>query len=127
MIENKILVSIVLGIIFVALIIILLAEGQKEKFNGLVPVENMLAVSELITEADDKGCNVGNIILEAQKDPYNKDKAAKAVAECNKNCPGLSPVRLTTLANIPGYVNNYMDISGCCNNLYLDSESCCGF
>ncbi len=124
MIKANILFSIVLGIIFVALIIILLAEGQEEKFNGLVPVENMLAVTDLITEADDKGCNVGNIILEAQKDPYNN---AKAVAECNKNCPGLSPVRLATLANIPGYVNNYMDISGCCNNLYLDSESCCGF
>lgn len=125
--EDKILGAIVLGIIFVAMTTILLAEGQKEKFNGLVPVENMLAVTELINESEDKGCNVSNIILEAQKDPYNKAKAAKALTECNKNCPGLSPVRLATLANIPGYVNNYMDISGCCNKLYLDSESCCGF
>jgi hypothetical protein len=124
--QYKILGLVALIIIFVALCIVLLV--KKENFNGLVPVENMFAVSELISEAKDKGCdNVVDSILDAQKDPYNKEKASLAVSECNKKCPGLSPIKLATLANIPGYVNNYMDISGCCNKVYLDSESCCGF
>lgn len=112
----KLLALIVLFVIIIAILVWFLLK-PNEGFNGIVPVENMLAVTELISEAKDRGCKVDDVILEAQKDPYNRDKAAKAVAQCNKYCPGLSKVRLDTLANIPGYFNNYMDQSGgCCDD-----------
>jgi len=124
---NYTLITIVSILVVAAIILLIYLLSKPEKFNGLVPVENMLAVTELISEANDRGCKVSDVILEAQKDPYNREKGAKAVDECNKYCPGLSKVGLDTLANIPGYFNNYMDQSGCCDKVYLDHESCCGF
>ena len=108
----ELLALIVLFVIIIVILVWFLLKKSNEGFNGLVPVENMLAVTELISEAKDRGCKVGDFILEAQKDPYNRDKAVKAVDQCNKYCPGLSKVRLDTLANIPGYFNNYMDQRG---------------
>jgi hypothetical protein len=125
----ELLALIVLFVIIIVILVWFLLK-PNEGFNGIVPVENMLAVTELISEAKDRGCKVDDVILEAQKDPYNRDKAAKAVAQCNKYCPGLSKVRLDTLANIPGYFNNYMDQSGGCCGCCDDPippvhDSCC--
>jgi hypothetical protein len=126
----ELLALIVLFVIIIVILVWCLLKKSNEGFNGIVPVENMLAVTELISEAKDRGCKVDDVILEAQKDPYNRDKAAKAVAHCNKYCPGLSKVRLDTLANIPGYFNNYMDQSGGCCGCCDDPippvhDSCC--
>jgi len=74
-------------------------------FKGLVKPQNMLIVNDLRIQAQDKGCNVDEVIRQVQLDPYNMLKARNAVEYCRKNCPGLSERGLEVLGNIPNWEN----------------------
>jgi energy-coupling factor transporter transmembrane protein EcfT len=100
----------------IVLILLCLINSSENYFTGLLPnTANMLAVTDLRIEAKEKGCNVDNVIKEAQEDPYNAEKARIAVKECNDYCPNLSPIGLSALANIPYYKFDFMDQSAYCN------------
>jgi predicted PurR-regulated permease PerM len=104
-ISGLLLHTIVFALIVILLICII---TNKEKFNGLIQNPGtMLDVVNLRIEADQKGCNVDKVIQEAQNDPFNREKAIKAVETCKKDCPGLNPTGLAALSNIPGFVNHF--------------------
>ena len=88
-------------LVLVSVIIMLTKSKEAFGFRGLVDPANMLMINNLRIEAQDKGCDVDEVIRQVQLHPYNKKKAKKAVEYCRKNCPGLSPKLLQVLANIP--------------------------
>jgi hypothetical protein len=90
-------------LVLVTILIMLMNTEEEFGFRGLVDPANMLIINNLRIEAQDKGCDVDDVIRHVQLDPYNKKKAKKAVAYCRKNCPGLSEKRLQVLANIPSW------------------------
>ncbi len=90
-------------LLLVTLLIMLMNNKESFGFRGLVDPANMLMINNLRIEAQDKGCDVDEVIRQVQLHPYNKKKAKKAVEYCRKNCPGLSEKRLQVLANIPSW------------------------
>ena len=90
-------------LLLASVIIMLMNTKEGFGFRGLVDPANMLMINNLRIEAQDKGCDVDEVIRQVQLHPYNKKKAKKAVAYCRENCPGLSEKQLHILANIPSW------------------------